>query len=108
MTKQLVSASTSVKLRLEPDAAEELAQIAEPYLKDVAKLIGDSIVQQVPVDSGAMRDTFKPTVDETGDGVRLHPNSPFWHWLEYGTPFTPVYRPIERGVRATGARYEPS
>jgi len=100
--------SSSATVKWDRDAVHELEQIAQPYLVECAEKIGESIVAQVPVHRGVMRESFDPSVDEDGDGAKLYPNSPFWHWLEYGTATSPVYRPVQRGVEATGARYVPS
>jgi hypothetical protein len=101
--------SVKVDVDMERDAVDEIVALPSVtrYLVDVGEQIGGSIVAQVPVVDGTMRASFSPSVDESGsDDVRLLPNSPFWHWLEYGTATSPVYRPIQRGVEAVGARYE--
>lgn len=97
------------KLVMDRDAADEVAAMAAPYLLDVARKLGESIVANVPVHDGVVRKTYKPRAQRFSDSeVRLHPGSPFWHWLEYGSGFSPVYRPIQRGIEATGVRYEAS
>ena len=96
----------TTRVQFEADAAQELAEMAEPYLRQSAEVIGASIVQQVPVVRGIARRSYKPTVQESGDEVRLYPGSPMWHWLEYGTASNPPYRPVQRGVEAAGARWE--
>ena len=97
-----------VKVRIDPGAAEELARMAAPTLRESAEIIGESIVEQVPVVRGVMKASYSPTVRKGGDETRLYPGSPMWHWMEYGTANNPPYRPIERGVQATGCRYEAS
>lgn len=101
--------TVTTRVDMDPNAVEELEAIATPYLMDCAEIIGRSIVAMVPVHDGVAVKTYKPkAIEQEAGEVRLHPNSPFWHWLEYGTATSPVYRPIARGVQATGARWEPS
>lgn len=109
MRRSRGNTTVEARVNMEPDAAKTLARIAEPYLRDCAKTIGESIVDMVPVQSGEAKKTYRPTVDDgdTPGEVLLRPNSPFWHWLEYGTATSPVYRPVGRGVEASGARWEP-
>lgn len=103
-----------VKFRPAPNALDELQEISLPYLEDCGEIIGREIVAAVPVHDGIAVQTYNPTVDRSGDEVRVFPNSPFWHWLEYGTNAhergggTPAFRPVARGVEASGARWEPS
>lgn len=90
----------------DPDAAEQVMAIAKPGARMVAELIGPAIVAQVPVNHGVMARSFKPTVEDTDEGAAVVLHSPFWHWLEYGTATSPIYRPVELGVRSLGLRYE--
>ena len=88
------------------NADKVVAAIARPQLVERAHTIGDSIVDHVPVRSGTVRRSFRPDVELAGDEVHVTGFGPFWHLLEYGTAFTPAYRPIEQGVRALGLRFE--
>lgn len=98
----------SVDVDFDPNALEELTELCTPYLRDCGEIIGENIVNAVPVVDGTMRASYDPSVDESGDEVQLFPNSPFWHWLEYGTATSPVYRPVATGVERAGARFEAS
>jgi len=99
----------SVDVDIDRNAVDKLARLADPYILDCAEIIGESIVAQVPVADGIMQRSYNPTAREAEPGeVHLFPGSPFWHWLEYGTATSSVYRPVQRGVEATGVRYEAS
>lgn len=89
------------------DAAETLAELANPALVTAAEAIAEAIPANVPVDSGTMRASYSPVLEEVADGVRVHVGSPFWHWLEYGTANNAPYRPVQRAVEGLGVRYEP-
>jgi hypothetical protein len=98
-----------VTVSIDRDAVDELGREAEPYLLDCSKIIGESIVEAVPRDDGVMVRTYDPRAEVVEPGeVHLSVGSPFWHWLEYGTANNPPYRPVQRGVETTGARYEAS
>lgn len=87
-------------------ATQTVQRIAQPGLRPAARAIARAIPQYVPVHHGVMRRTYRPTVVDTDDSVRVHTGSPFWHWLEYGTRFNPAYRPVERAVRSLGLRFD--
>jgi hypothetical protein len=98
----------SVDVNWSPTAQRDLERMAEPFRHDSAVTIGQSIVAHVPVQQGVMVKSFRPRVDDEPDESKLYVGSPFWHWLEYGTATSPIYRPVQRGVEATGVRYEPA
>lgn len=94
------------------DAPETISELAKPQLVTAGEAIAEAIPAQVPVDSGTMRSTYSPVLEEatSDDGlaqVRVHVGSPFWHWLEYGTAYNAPYRPVQRAVEGLGVRYEP-
>lgn len=95
-----------------PDAPEILSEIAKPALVTAGEAIAEAIPSHVPVDSGTMKASYSPVLEEatSPDGlaqVRVHVGSPFWHWMEYGTSYNAPYRPVQRAVEGLGVRYEP-
>jgi hypothetical protein len=104
--------TTPTRVVMNPDAETTIEQIAAPALADAAEAIALAIPGQVPVESGTMQRSYDPTVaPATNEGerpqARVFPNSPFWHWLEFGTRWNPPYRPIQRAVEGLGLRYRP-
>jgi hypothetical protein len=99
----------SVRVSIDPGATRELLREADPYLLDCSSTIGKSILAAVPVVRGVVKQSYRMTTEKAEPGeARLYVGSPFWHWLEYGTRTSPVYRPVQRGVEASGARWEPA
>lgn len=86
-------------------AIDRTKQAAQRGLRPAARAIADQLPQNVPLVTGGMRRSYRPSVDEQPDAVRVYVGSPFWHWLEYGTQHNPAYRPVERTVRALGLRW---
>jgi len=91
-----------------PDAFETLSELAGPEIVATADALTPAVVGNVPVVDGVMQASYSPSVEETPEGARWHPGSPFWHWMEYGTAHSPAYRPIQLGVASLGLRFEPS
>jgi len=87
-------------------ATETVERLARPGLRPAARAVAQAIPTRVPVHTGGVKRTYKPTLDEQDDSIHVHVGSPFWHWLEYGTQFNPAYRPVENAVRSLGLRYE--
>ena len=95
-----------------PDAEKTISELAKPQLVTFGEAIADAIPANVPVESGTMRASYSPVLEEatSPDGlaqVRVHVGSPFWHWMEYGTAYNAPYRPVQRAVDGLGVRYEP-
>lgn len=95
-----------VRWRPSSRARDVVRKAGRPGLSRAGRSIGKSIVDEVPVRSGVVRGTYSPTVIEQGDSVHVAGFGSFWHLLEYGTAYTPAYRPIARGVQAAGLRFE--
>ena len=89
-----------------PGAVETTKRIAEPGLRPAAQGIAEAMPRFVPVHSGVAKRSYRPTLEERPDSIRVHVGSPFWHWLEYGTRWNPAYRPVETAVRSLGLRYQ--
>lgn len=89
-----------------PDAVEILTALAGEQLAATADALTPAILGNVPVVQGTALKSYNPTVTRTPDGARWAPNSPFWHFLEYGTATNPPYRPIQLGVASLGLRFE--
>jgi len=106
-----MAARKTTRLVLYPDADKTIAELASPQLVRTGEAIAEAMPDFVPVDSGTARATYQPSVvvtEANGEpDVRVYPNSPFWHWLEYGNRYTVAYRPIQRAVESLGLRYEP-
>ena len=88
------------------DAADVITDLALPYCAEVADMLSAPIIGNVPVRDGVMAESYRPSVEQTPEGARWYPGSPFWHWMEYGTAFNPAYRPIQQGVASLGLRFE--
>jgi hypothetical protein len=88
------------------DAVEQIMELARPQAKETADALAAAIPDQVPVNDGVAKASYKPQVQETDEGYAVAPGSPFWHWLEYGTAFNPAYRPIQRAAESLGLEYE--
>ena len=93
-------------LVLKPDAKDTITELAKPAARETADAIAASIPAFVPVVRGVMRRSYQLVVTEADEGYHVNVDSPFWHWLEYGTQFNPAYRPVETACRALGLRYE--
>ena len=93
-------------LLIYPDAEQTIAELAVPELARTALAIAGAIPENVPVDDGTMRASYQPSVRATDEAAQVYPGSPFWHWLEYGTRFSPPYRPAQTGIERAGVRYE--
>lgn len=104
--------SATVRIVIRPDAEHTVEQIAAPKLEDVAGRIAPAILANVPVHHGGARATYKTTVEGGGESgghpqAKVNIGSPFWHFLEYGTAFSPPYRPIQNACTGLGLRYVP-
>ena len=102
----------ATRIVLDADAAKTVAEIAAPALSDAADAVASAIVENVPVESGAVKREYRTSVSEgtASDGfpqARIGIGSPRWHFLEYGTAFNPAYRPIMSGVTSLGLEYTP-
>lgn len=95
-----------ITFRRSARARDVVARAGRPGLTRAGRAIARAIPGQVPVQSGVAQSTYRPRVVDEGDEVHVAGFGPFWHLLEYGTPFSPIYRPIQRGVQAAGLRYE--
>lgn len=95
-----------VVFREVPNVVGVVERIGKPGLRPAAVAIQREIPTFVPVQSGNVQSTYRPTVSEDADSYLVHVNSSFWHFLEYGTATNPPYRPVERAVRSLGLRYE--
>ena len=89
-----------------PGAEKTVAELGKPGLRPAAEAIAGAIPAFVPVQSGAAQRSYRPSLDEQDDSIRVHVGSSFWHWLEYGTRFNPAYRPVQSAVTSLGLRYE--
>jgi len=89
-----------------PGAVEKVQKLGAPALRPAADAIAGALPSFVPVQSGNVQRTYRPTVVQQETSVHVHVGSPFWHWLEYGTRFNPAYRPVQSTVAAVGLRYE--
>jgi hypothetical protein len=95
------------------DAEQTIVELAEPALDPVAELVAGAIPEQVPVNQGVARASYKISVsggtsDREGTPTRrVYVGSPFWHWLEYGTRYSTPYRPVQRAVESVGLEYVP-
>ena len=88
------------------DAEQTIGEIAKPQLEVVAQAIAGAIPGRVPVVDGTMRASYQPTIEASGETVRVHVGSPFWHWMEYGTAYNSPTRPVENAVTGLGIRWE--
>lgn len=88
-------------------AAVVVKRAARPQAIVAARAIAAAIPAHVPVHHGVAVTTYKPEVRVDADGATVSGFGPLWHLLEYGTAFSPAYRPIERAVRSLGLRFEP-
>lgn len=88
------------------NAVPTLERIVEPKLEQAADAIAGAIPGNVPVVHGGAIATYRPAVVAAGRSRRVYPGSPLWHLLEYGTAFSPAYRPVEQTVRGLGLRWE--
>jgi len=88
------------------DAEQTITDLALPYCAEVANMLTGPIIGNVPVVHGVVVRSYRPTVEQTPEGARWYPGSPFWHWLEYGTAYSAPYRPIASGVASLGLRFE--
>jgi hypothetical protein len=89
-----------------PDADATITELAKPQCMVVAEAIANGIPANVPVHHGVMLRSYNPSTAESDQGAKVLPNSPFWHWLEYGTQYNQPYRPVENTIRQLGIRYE--
>lgn len=94
------------RFEVAPGAVSTVKRVAKPALVRAGDRIGPAIVAAVPVHHGVAVRTYRPEVDVAGDEVHVRGFGPFWHLLEYGTAYSAAYRPIERGVRAAGLKFE--
>ena len=106
-------AETEVRFEVAPDAEQVVEGVASPALPSAAQVIADSIPSYVPVHHGGAIRTYHTSpsgvVEQDGHPeARVWIDSPFWHFLEYGTQFNPPYRPIQNAVVGLGLRYEPT
>lgn len=102
--------ATRIRYEQAPNAFDVIEDAAAPALGDVARAIAERIPSFIPVQSGVARRTYRLSVAEGEDGghpeARVNVDSPFWHFLEYGTRFNPAYRPIQTAIGALGLRYQ--
>lgn len=89
-----------------PNATETVEKLGKPGLRPAAQAIAQAIPGFVPVHYGTMKKSYRPSIDEDADSIRVHVGSPFWHWMEYGTRYNAAYRPVQSAVSALGLRYE--
>ena len=87
------------------DAVDVLTELALPQCETAADALTPAVLALVPVNDGAMLRSFAPSTEPTEQGARWYPNSPMWHWLEYGTRWNAPYRPIQNGAESLGLRY---
>lgn len=88
------------------NATKIAAAAGRPGLERAAAQLARSIPDHVPVHYGVVKRTYRPQVETDGDSVRVRGFGSFWHLLEYGTAFTPPYRPIESAVADAGLKWE--
>jgi hypothetical protein len=92
-----------------PDAILVVERAAAPQLPLTARAIAEAIPPEIPVHHGVAKRITRVTTETVHDST--HPlaqvlvRSPFWHFIEYGTRFSPPYRSIENAVRKLGLRY---
>lgn len=67
-----------------------------------AKPIAEIARELAPVDEGDYRDGIKATID--GNDVRVDAFDWKSHFIEFGTVDTPVFAPLARAARQSGAR----
>lgn len=102
----------SVKYVRARDADLELERVCAGQLPVTARAIAQTIPQEIPVHHGvALRLTrvfysSKTTLLGKHPIAEVRVQSPFWHFLEYGTRFNPPYRPIQRACEGLGLEYE--
>lgn len=95
-----------VRFRPAAGAARRVARIAKPGLERAADAVAGRLTSHVPVVHGGAVATYDPTVRPLDEGYAVHVGSPLWHLLEYGTAFSPAYRPVEQTVRGLRLRWE--
>jgi hypothetical protein len=88
-------------------AVATVKRAARPGLEPAAAAIEGGIPGNVPVVHGGALATYRPSTRELGDGLAVEVGSSLWHLLEYGTAYSPAYRPVEQTVRGLGLRWEP-
>lgn len=88
-------------------AREIVKRAGRPGLDVTARAIADAIPAHVPVHHGVAVSTYRPAVKggRGDDVVQVAGFGPFWHLIEYGTAYSPAYRPIERAVRSLGLKW---
>jgi hypothetical protein len=93
----------------DPDAEQNVAEVAHPALETAAAALARTIPEFVPVHHGTMQRLYRTDTRTVDDGrVEVLIGSPFWHWLEYGTQWNPPYRPIQRAAQSLGLAYTPT
>lgn len=95
----------SVRFVRSRSAVDSVKRAALPAVERAAEAIADAMPANVPVVHGGAIATYRPSVVGAGDSARVYPGSPLWHLLEYGTAFSPAYRPVERTVQGLGVKW---
>jgi hypothetical protein len=92
------------------NAERVLARVASPGLEEAAQKLAPAIIEKVPVHQGIAKARTRTSASlDSAAGEpqgRTWIDSPFWHFLEYGTQFNPPYRPIQRAAESLGLKYE--
>lgn len=100
-------------MKLAGDAVDVTKEAGKPGLDEAAAKIAPAIVANVPVQGGGAKKTYHTSTGagsssrDGGPQARVLIDSPFWHFLEYGTQFNAPYRTIQNTVTGLGYEYVP-
>lgn len=96
-----------------PNAEQVVELQAASALLVAATFLAKAIPNYVPSHRGVARRTYRTRpsgglLEGGHPAARVSIDSPWWHFLEYGTRFSPPYRPIQRAATGLGLRYDPT
>lgn len=89
-----------------PGAALRIKAEVRPWLTAVAHTLADEIESAVQAtNTGVLKNNYATGVSQTPGSVRIEIDSPFWHWIEYGTATTRGHHPIGRTMIQPGITF---
>lgn len=93
----------------DPRAGEKIAKDVQPWTVRVARTLARDIQSRAAAtDMGIIKAGYSTGAMPRGDGARITVDSPFWHWIEFGTVTTQAWQPIRRSLSIPGVKWTDS